>query len=215
MLSDWTADVLTIGTTKKSFSVQVGSLDVAQYQLFKGVVPNTMTVEVAQDAIINTTFGVVGMSQLASTTTAATAVTPALSNEPMVHKEGTISIDGEVSAIVTSFSFTLDNGYQAAYAIGSGNAADLAYGQASVTGSMTVYFEDLEMYNRFLNETQVPVQLVTQDPAGNKYTWLMPNVQFNTGTLPVGGNGPRTITMTFEALDDATSTSLQITRDAS
>ena len=132
----------------------------------------------------------------------------------MVHKEGSISVDGVELGIVTAFSFQVDNGYQAAYAIGSGDAADIAYGQASVTGSMTVYFQDLVMYNRFINETQVAVELVTEDPAGNKYTWLMNNVQFNTGTLPVGGAGPRTITMSFEALDDATHGPLEITREA-
>ncbi|MDN4590840.1 hypothetical protein DBA29_20375 [Xenophilus aerolatus] len=215
MLSDWTTDVLRIGTTRKSFSVEVGSLDVAQYQLFKGVVPNTMSVDVAQDSIIGLSFGLIGKSQTTATSTAATTVTPALSNEPMVHKEGSISVDGVELGIVTAFSFQIDNGYQAAYAIGSGDAADIAYGQAAVTGSMTVYFQDLVMYNRFINETQVAVELVTEDPAGNKYTWLMNNVQFNTGTLPVGGAGPRTITMSFEALDDdGTHGPLEITREA-
>ncbi|MDM0042144.1 phage tail tube protein [Variovorax sp. J22R193] len=213
MCSPFTADIARIGTTKKSLSIQIGSLDVSQYQLFKGCVVNTMSVEVAQDAIIGLSFGIIGMTQTTSTTTAATTVTPALSSEPMVHKEGTISIDGTMSAIVTSFNLVVDNGYQAIYAIGSSNAVDIPYGSATVSGNMTLYFEDVIAYNRFLNETQVAVTLVTLDPAGNKYTWLMPNVQFNTGAMSTGGNGPRTITMSFEALDEATHGPLEITRD--
>jgi hypothetical protein len=100
--------------------------------------------------------------------------------------------------------------------IGDSSAPSLEYGRAEIEGTITAYFEDTALINRFLNETETELEVSVNDPTGtNAYTFLFPRIKINSADVPVDGPTSRIINMSFVALYDATELSnLVITRAA-
>ena len=77
---------------------------------------------------------------------------------------------------------------------------------------MTAYFEDTDLINRFLNETESAIEVSVADPSANTMTFLFPKVKFNSADVPVDGPTSRVVNMSFVALyDDTEGTNLSIT----
>ena len=223
MRSAWSSNTLKVGTTPKYFSMEHGSLDINQYQLYRGVTVNTMTLSASagDNSPIATTFGLIGrdMAPLTTSSAAATLV-PASSNQPFDHYAGNglrIADTGGVLAdfCVTSFELSIDRGYEARYCIGDNTSKTPIAGMANITGSLTAYFENANLINRFLNETNTALQLQVGVGA-DLMTFLLPRVKFLTASNPLSGNtGAKLVEISFKAQYDSTEeSSLTITRPA-
>jgi len=218
MLNTWATDVLKVGTTPKFFSVEDYAADIDQSRVFTGLSVSTMGISLAPNQMVTTTFGMVGkdmtMSATEKTQDAASGAAP------FDAYSGDISI-GNVGgaapvAIVTALDFTLNNSYAPTFVIGDDSAPSLEYGRAEVEGTMTAYFEDAALIDRFLNETETEIEVSVNDPSGaNAYTFSFPRVKINSADVGVDGPTSRMISMSFVALYDATEgTNLKITRPA-
>ena len=110
--------------------------------------------------------------------------------------------------------FTLSNGIEPQFVIGSDSVACLPYGRATVEGTLTTFYEDDALINRFLDETESAISVSVNDPSGsNEYTFFFPRIKINGASVPVGGEGIRLIEIPFVALYDATEdTNISITR---
>jgi hypothetical protein len=168
--------------------------------------------------MVTTTFGMVGKDM----TVSATEKTQDASSgaAPFDSYSGDIGI-GNVGgasavAIVTGLDFTLTNSFAPTFVIGDDSAPSLEYGRAEVEGTLTAYFEDASLINRFLNETETEIEVSVDDPTGaNAYTFLFPKVKINSADVGVDGPNSRIISMSFVALYDTTEgTNLKITRPA-
>ena len=218
MLSTWATNVLKVGVTPKFFSVEDYAADIDQARLFTGLTVSTMGVSLAPNQMVVTTFGMVGkdmsMSATEKTQDAASGAAPfdAYSGDLAIGNVGSSS----AVAIVTGLDFTLNNSYAATFVIGDDSAPSLEYGRAEVEGTLTAYFEDASLINRFLNETESELEVSVDDPTGaNAYTFLFPRIKINSADVGVDGPTSRMITMSFVALYDATQgTNLKITRPA-
>ena len=120
------------------------------------------------------------------------------------------------SGIVTGLDFTLTNSFAPTFVIGDDSAPSLEYGRAEIEGTLTAYFEDAALINRFLNETESELEVSVNDPtAANAYTFLFPRIKINSADVGVDGPTSRIINMSFVALYDAIEgTNLSITRPA-
>jgi hypothetical protein len=108
---------------------------------------------------------------------------------------------------------SLENGIEPLFAVGSQTTQRPSIGKSRLTGTLTTYFEDKTLYEKFLNETESSIQLVLTDLDGNSYTIDLPRVKYNSGQPDVSGEGAITIGMEFVALYDTTDTSqIKITR---
>lgn len=218
MLSTWATNVLKVGVTPKFFSVEDYAADIDQARVFTGLTVSTMGVSLAPNQMVVTTFGMVGkdmsMSATEKTQDAASGAAPfdAYSGDLAIGNVGSSS----AVAIVTGLDFTLNNSYAATFVIGDDSAPSLEYGRAEVEGTLTAYFEDASLINRFLNETESELEVSVDDPTGaNAYTFLFPRIKINSADVGVDGPTSRMITMSFVALYDATQgTNLKITRPA-
>jgi hypothetical protein len=218
MLNTWATNVLKVGVTPKFFSVEDYAADIDQARLFTGLTVSTMGVSLAPNQMVVTTFGMVGkdmsMSATEKTQDAASGAAPfdAYSGDLAIGNVGSSS----AVAIVTGLDFTLNNSYAATFVIGDDSAPSLEYGRAEVEGTLTAYFEDASLINRFLNETESELEVSVDDPTGaNAYTFLFPRIKINSADVGVDGPTSRMITMSFVALYDATQgTNLKITRPA-
>ena len=216
MLSTFATNILKVGVVPKFFSIEDFAADIDQARLFTGMSVSTMAISLAPNQMVTTTFGMVGKDMTISgdekTQVAATGAQPfdAYSGDISIGAVGT----PVASAIVTALDFTLNNSYAPTFVIGDDSAPSLEYGRAEVEGTMTAYFEDAALIDRFLNETETAIQVSVDDPTGaNAYTFDFPRVKINSADVGVDGPTSRMVTMSFVALYDSTlETNLQITR---
>lgn len=219
MLGAFATNVLKVGVAPKFFSIEDYASDIDQARLFTGMSVSTMAISLAPNQMVTTTFGMVGkdmtMSATEKTQTAASGA------QPFDAYSGDISIGNVGSpsavAIVTALDFTLNNSYAPTFVIGDDSAPSLEYGRAEVEGTMTAYFENAALIDRFLNETETAIQVSVDDPTGaNSYTFDFPRVKINSADVGVDGPTSRMVTMSFVALYDGSvgglATNLQITR---
>lgn len=216
MLNTWSTNVLKVGTTPKFFSIEDYAADIDQARLFTGCTVNTMGVSLAPNQMVTTTFGVVGKDM----TIGATEKTQdaASGAAPFDAYSGDLSIGdvgaGSASAIVTGLDFTLTNGYAPTFVIGDDSAPSLEFGRAEVEGTLSAYFEDAALVNRFLNETETEIEVSVGDGT-NTMTFLFPRVKINSADVGVDGPTSRVVSMSFVGLYDTTeATNLKITRSA-
>ena len=216
MLNTWATDVLKVGTTPKYFSIEDYASDIDQARLFTGCTVSTMAISIAPNQMVTTTFGMVGkdmtIGQTEKTQDAASGNAPfdAYSGDLAIGNVGASS----VVTIVTGIDFTLNNSYAPTFVVGDDSAPCLEYGRAEVEGTVTAYFEDAALVNRFLNETETEISVSVDDPTGgNSYTFLFPRVKINSADVGVDGPNSRIVNMSFVALyDDTEGTNLKITR---
>tara|TARA_R110002126_G_scaffold4724_1_gene24631 strand:- start:1389 stop:2300 length:912 start_codon:yes stop_codon:yes gene_type:complete len=218
MLNTWATNVLKVGVAPKFFSIEDYAADIDQARLFTGMSVSTMGISLAPNQMVTTTFGMVGKDM---TISASEKIQDDASGAvPFDAYSGDIGI-GNVGgaatvAIVTALDFTLTNSFAPTFVIGDDSAPSLEYGRAEIEGTLTAYFEDALLINRFLNETETEISVSVDDPSGiNAYTFNFPKVKINSADVGVDGPTSRMVTMSFVALYESTSgTNLKITRPA-
>jgi len=216
MMNTWSTDVIKVGTTPKYFSIEDYAADIDQARLFTGCTVSSMAVSLAPNQMVTTTFTIVGKDMTVSDT--QKTQTASATTAPFDSYSGDISIGNVGSpsaiAIVTGLDFTLNNSFAPTFVIGDNAAPSLEYGRAEIEGTLTAYFEDAALLNRFVNETETALVVSVGDPSGNTLTFNFPKIKINTADIPVDGpTGSRVISMSFIALYDSTeATNLKITR---
>lgn len=200
----WAADVLKAGTVRRSFTVERHHQDIGKYLRATGCNFNNMSLSVAPNSMVTGSFGVIGKGFSVS----STAVTGATYNAesvtaPFDSFSGSITEGGSSIAVVTSLELTIENGMEALYVVGSSDTLQPSIGKSMVSGSITAYFEDSVLIDKFINETSSSLSFTLTDLAGNDYLIELPNVKYNSGNPEVGGPGAVTVSLDFVALYDA------------
>lgn len=213
LMGTWTSNVLKVGTTRRSFAIEQGFTDIAQYRTFNGMVVNRMEVNVPVDGLVTATFGFMGTNTSAFSGTSIDATPTAITQKNKYFHEGGVFLEGGVPvAYFSAINYGLDNGYDPAYALGSTSVRDMTAGTVDITGTVTGLFESVSLYNKFVNNTEssLSYKLISDT---DELTFLFPRVKYTAGALPVDGDGPVSVEMSFEAIYDSTeATSLKITR---
>jgi hypothetical protein len=213
---------LKVGTTAKSFSIEDAAVDVGQFRLFTGMTVDKVSISIKPNAMIGATFSMVGKDMTLSATSVDPTKDASSTNQPFDSYSGTIGIANASStsgltavAIVTGIDFSVSNGLAPTFVVGSASTPQLEYGMATVEGTITAYFEDASLINRFINETTSAFQVTVNDPSGvSNYTFHFPRVKFNGASVPVDGTGSRIVTLPFVALyDTAENTNLEVIRN--
>jgi hypothetical protein len=206
--------VLNTGTTIGSFTLEDGALDITQYRAFTGCMVNTMQLSIAPNQMTTATFGIIGKDMTQSTSPLDASLTAASGNEPFDSYSGTISEGGSPIAYVNSIDFTLNNNLNPAFVLGATTTPQMEFGQSTLEGTMTVFYQDAALINKFLNETESSLTIILDDRvAGKNYTLLMPRIKINGAAVPVANPQSRLITIPFVALrDSVTGTQFRITR---
>ena len=215
MLNTWATNVLKVGTTPKFFSIEDYAADIDQARLFTGMSVNSLGVSLAPNQMVTGTFGLVGKDMTIGATEkdqdAASGAAPydAYSGDLKIADNGGVLA---ASAIVTGLDFTLTNSFAPTFVIGDDSAPSLEYGRAEVEGTLTAYFEDAALINRFLNETETALEASVGDGT-NTLTFLFPRIKINSADVGVDGPTSRIVNISFVALYDSTeSSNLVITR---
>lgn len=210
----WATDVLKAGTTRRSFTIERYHTDIGKYLRSTGCSFNALSLSVAPNSMVTGSLSVIGKG-FAVASVAITGATYAAESTtaPFDSFTGSITEGGSSIAVVTSIDLSIDNGMEALYVVGSDETLLPSIGKSSVTGSITAYFEDSSLIDKFIAETASSLSFVLTDLAGNSYTFSMPNIKYNSGNPEVGGPGAVTVSLDFVALyDSGISSQIQITR---
>jgi len=218
-MGTFSTNVLKVGTTPKSFSIEDAATDITQFRLFTGMTVSSLAVSIRPNQMVTGTFSMVGKNMTISGTSVDPTKTASSTNQPFDAYSGVMRIAdaGGVlasAAIVTGFDFSINNALAPTFVVGSSTTPQLEFGMATVEGTLTAYFEDAALINRFLNETQTALEVSVDDPTGSSdYTFLFPRVKINGADVPVDNPTSRIITLPFVALYDTTeATNIKLTR---
>ena len=208
------ANELRLGTTFKSFSFEDGALDINQYRVFSGCGINSFSMSLQPNQMVTATFGVTGAGAAAvSGSSVDSSPTAATSDTPFDSFSGTITEGGSSIAIISSLDFTVDNSLQPAFVIGSATAPQMEYGRGRVTGTVTAYFQDETLLNKFINETESSLTFTLN--GDTDYTFAFPRIKYSGGDIPLDNEQSRLVTLPFVALYEADNdygTSLKVTK---
>ena len=212
----WNTDVLKAGTTRRSYTIERHHQDIGKYLRSTGCNFNSMSLSVAPNSMVTGSMSVIGKGfSVASVAVTGATYTTETTTAPFDSFTGSITEGGSSIAVVTSLELNIENGMEALYVIGSSDTLQPSIGKSMVSGSITAYFEDSTLIDKFINETSSSLEFTLTDLAGNDYTFTLPNVKYNSGNPEVGGPGSVTVSLDFVALCDADDASqIVITRSA-
>lgn len=201
-------DELKVGTTLKSFSIEDYAADIDQARVFSGMAVSQGQFSIRPNQMVTTTLTMMGKDMTISATE-KTVVAASLA-EPFDSYSGSVQIGdtgGALSslAVITGIDFSVNNGLSPTFVVGSDTTPQLEYGQAVVEGSLTAYFENTSLIDRFLEEDETAIKVAVNDPTGsNEYSFFFPRLKFNGADVPVANPQSRIITIPFVALYDDT-----------
>lgn len=201
-------DRLKAGTVRRSFTVERFFGDIATadkpYHRFTGVELNTLALAISANVMITGTFGTVGsdMSTAQAIIAGATYAAPTTTS-PLDSFTGTLNENGTPIAVITEIQLNLENGLEARFVVGSKKSILPSIGRSNVSGTITAYFENSLLLDKFINETESSIVFELPDGAGNKYVFTLPRIKYNGGQPDVEGEGPITLSMPFQALLDS------------
>ena len=212
----WATDVLKAGTTRRSFTFERKFADLAtpEYHRYTGCEVNALSISVSPNAMVTTTFGVIGKDLTTNTTQVASSTYSSdVGNSPFDSFTGSILEGGSSIGVVTAFELSLENGIEPLFAVGSQTTNRPSIGKSRLTGTLTTYFESKALYDKFINETSSSIALTLTDLDGNDYLIELGNVKYNSGQPDVSGEGAVTIALEFVGLyDDVDASNIVITR---
>jgi len=216
LCSDWDADVLKKGSVIHSYCVEKVFSDLAtpEYQFYTGGVVNGFSLDISPNGMVTGSFAFL-FQDAANGTSAYHTGDPVdvNTNTPFDTFTGSITENDVAIATVSSFNFSLDNGFERNFVVMQNKAPQVTSGKSNITGTITLYFEDSDEYNKFVNETESSLTITLQDLDGNEYEIDLPRIKYTSAETPVNSDGAIICTMNFQALDDATAESnIVITR---
>lgn len=216
LCGEWVGNVLKAGSVRKSFSMERRFNDVGEYLRYRGVQIDTLQIGMTTGAVVGLTFGLWGRGMDAPDQAIITGATypAAPTTKTMDAITGTITEGGSPIGVATEVTLNLANNLNPRFVIGSAESLEPSIGRSSLTGTLSAFFEDSVLYQKFLTNADSSLQVVCSDGV-DSFTFLVPKLKYTGGDIPVSGEGPVSIQMPFQGiLDPVTGTNFQITRSA-
>ncbi len=185
---------LTHGTTISSFTIEKQMLDVGQYFAYKGQVPSKMSLNVASGSLTTMSIDFMGLgtvrstsSNIAGTTTNTVSLAytghSAVSNPQSLIWEGGAPTAG---MYIKSIAIEYDNAIRQQSAIGSLAPVDVAAGTIAAKATLSMYFANGTIYDKFIANTSTTLIMASLDPSGNGYVFTMPNCNITSYKVTAG-----------------------------
>lgn len=200
------------GTTKKSYLIEKGFLDIDEYISFRGCRVGSWNMNIETEAIVTGSFGFVGAGAFTATNSIAGSVTSqgsltvanATSNIGRIEENGTA-----LTTALRSVKFSLNANPRALPAVGTKFPIGVNLGSFEITGTIDAYFEDLTLYNKFLNHDNTSLVLEMISPESDNTLITLHSLRF-TKASPVGAglNQDVMVSLDFTSKKDSTYTTM-------
>ena len=208
--------------TMKSFSIERYHSDIEKYFIFKGMRPNSISMNFATGSIITGSINFLGKSSEVGAATFvpsnAAGVNPATTTKVLNAitdvKNENIMIDGEVvdSSYISGLNFTISNNLRGIKAIGYKGNAEIAEGRFSATGSLNIYFNDTKFYDKYVNSSEFSIGYsVGNVETGKGYAFTFTRSMISDDGVNASGTGQDIVeNMNWQALMNAQGFTVQI-----
>ena len=180
---------------QRFFSIETAFQDVNQFMEQDGMVPGTFSLEVATGAIVTGTIGFEGRatSLVQSTVLGNAANYTVLDAQPgevvnATTDVGDIVKDGApLLACIQSISLNGEAGLRMQNCVGSKFPRGIGTGRFNLTGSMTVYFENEELFTDFIEHETISLEFSITDSEGMAYYFTIPALKISQDEIAPGG----------------------------
>lgn len=207
----------------RTFTLEYAMTDINQFLPFRGMRTNSLDLSLEVGSIITGSFGFMGQGHdgMVGATTLPGSPVASQSLEVMnsvadvgaIYENGSSVLSGS-SSFIKSVKLNVTNNLRGQKAIGVFGNAGVGLGQLAITGSLDIYVENANYYNKWLAGTKTSLALGMADAAGNGYLVELDKVQFKDGGLNLGGRNDDTmLSLPFEAFyDPTTNRGIRLTR---
>lgn len=181
------------GTAQPSFSIEKAMTDSAEFFVYTGMTPSSMSLDIASGAKTTGEFAFMGKDSTRAATTQLPGV-PAASRtyDIMSGVSGTACALWAMGAPLTgtfinSVKLSYDNSLRASKAICSLGAVSIGAGTINATVDLEVYFASgAKFYSEFLSNSNVELAFTAFDMSGNGYVFTLPKANISTYTVNAG-----------------------------
>lgn len=218
MFGAWNANVLKNGTALTSFHMlkkETGQQSQTIYELYKGMVVNSVSIKTTKKGIIMLSANYLGANGEATLVAPGSFV--AANTNPVLDATNAFLVNEAVvspAPYISELTLDLNNNCTVDDACGEDEAIGIVPGQFVASGSMSLYFRNINLLNAFLTNSNGVLEFTIGSDANEKYTFEFPKVKFGDFSHPTAGNSQSVIaTVPFTALyDDVSGYAAQITR---
>jgi len=180
---------------QRFFSIETAFQDVNQFMEQDGMVPGTFSLEVATGSIVTGTIGFEGRgtSLVQNTVLGDTGSYTVLESQPgevvnATTDVGDIMKDGvPLLACLQSISLNGEAGLRMQNCVGSKFPRGIGTGRFNLTGSMTVYFENEELFTDFIDHNTISLEFSITDSEGQAYYFSIPALKISQDEIAPGG----------------------------
>lgn len=210
--------------TPQSATVETGFNDVSQFFTANGLRTGAYSLEVSAGALITGSLTLSGRETKRRNTTLLGGAgytlleAAATENVSATANVGALEADGiELATALQSISIELDGNLREQMAVGSKFPVGISAGRLNLTGTITAYFADGYMFDRFLNHTTASLSFPIIDQDKNTYYFTVPSFKITSDPVAPGGIDQDVMeTLEFTAFRDAaTKCMMQVDRFSS
>jgi len=172
----------------EGLSFEKGFPNINEYILYSGCRINTCTIDIPQEGFAGVTFDFVGKAENIDTSTQITGDSVYGTKDGFNGYQCTVYTNNTGSYValgkVTKGTITISNNIETdAYVLGSAFRADEALGTRDCKGDFEIFFEDLTIYNLFVNGTSCGIKFVFDNG--------VESIIFEFPEVKIGGESPK------------------------
>ncbi len=208
----------------QSFSLETGFTDVSQYFKADGLRAGTMSFDVSSGAIITGSTTTMGRETVRAGTPILSGVNytaldaAATENISATANVGQLLVNGEqLSTAIQSINISIEGNLREQRGVGAKFPEGIAAGRLNITGTLSAYFADGKLFDRFLAHETTSLSFPFIDPDKNTYYFTIPAFKITSDPVSPGGTDQDVMEeMEFTAFRDvATRCMIQIDRFSS
>lgn len=155
--------------------------------LIKGIEFKALKLKVTPKRLVSATFQAIGQRvELIEAFPKNSAFFEYPDNEQMDSFHGYVSEGGEVSGVVSEIEFEIDKKLNTRFVIGSKNTILPGSHGSSCKGSMTAFFEDSALLEKFINEEDSQIEILFGSTS-ESYSFEFPAIRYSGGKVDAKG----------------------------
>ncbi len=178
------------GTTKNSLFMETSFQDVTAVKYFTGMRCDTLNLNVQSAQIVTGTFNYTGKRGFTASTTQTSVVVSSGTTTPMtaaVNVGTLMEASTALSNAVQAITLTLNNNMFLRPQVASKTTANPGDGSVGVDGTLTVFFDDISLYEKMINDTVSNFSMRFTDAANNMIIVTVHRLKFTGGDPSIPG----------------------------
>lgn len=201
----WPGKRCDVGALMQTFTIERAFKDVTKFEAFLGCCINTWDNKIQPEQMVTSDFGILGLTATPTSGTPLTVTpTAAPTHSPMSSFDGNIFEGGAANAVITGLDFSTTNGRKLDGVVGSKVSPQIFEGRFRVTGTLSAFFQDEVLQNKFINETLSSAWVKLDDLNGTDFlNFVFPSIKYTGNDKNPPAEGGVVQSMPFMALEDS------------